>query len=82
MPQRLAKPMRMDMMGMVSPRPVRDRWPGRRPKYIRSTTLYRTLMSWASVMGAAKVRMVLGMLPLEKSFCCCAVPASPPCDLK
>ena len=33
-PHRLAKPMMMDTMGMVTPKPVRARWllPGRRPR--------------------------------------------------
>ena len=38
-PHRLAKPMRMEMMGRHSPRPVSARWPGSRPRYIRSTML-------------------------------------------
>ena len=38
-PHRLAKPMRMEMMGRHSPSPVRDRCPGNRPRYMRSTIL-------------------------------------------
>ena len=36
--------------------------------YIRSTTLYSTLISWATVMGTARRRMFPATLPLEKSF--------------
>ena len=68
MPHRLAKPIKMEMMGRHSPRPVRARWPGRRPRYIRSTTLYRILMSWATVMGTAMAMILRAILPWEKSF--------------
>ena len=69
MPHRLAKAMRMEMMGRHRPSPVRARWPGRRPRYIRSTTLYRMLMSWATVMGRAMWTILRAIPPLEKSFC-------------
>ena len=36
--------------------------------YIRSTTLYSTLISWATVIGRAKRRMLPATLPLEKSL--------------
>ena len=62
-PHRLAKPMMMDTMGMVSPSPVSARCPGSRPRYIRSTTLYSTLISWAAVMGTARDMIFFAMLP-------------------
>ena len=52
------------------PRPVKalPAASGRRPMYMRSTTLYSTLISWATVMGRARRRMFPATLPLEKSF--------------
>ena len=38
------------------------------PMYIRSTTLYSTLISWATVMGIASRRMLPETLPWEKSL--------------
>ena len=70
MPNRLAKAVTMEMMGNVRPMPVRASAAalGRWPMYIRSTTLYSTLMSWATVMGRASRKMLLDTLPLEKSL--------------
>ena len=70
MPNRLAKAVTMERMGKVSPRPVKalPAASGRRPMYMRSTTLYSTLISWATVMGRARRRMFPATLPLEKSF--------------
>ena len=69
MPNRLAKAVTMEMMGKVSPRPVRalPAASGRRPMYMRSTTLYSTLMSWATVIGRARRRIFPATLPWEKS---------------
>ena len=64
-PHRLAKPIRMDTMGMHTPRPVRARLSvlDSLLRYTRSTTLYSTLTSWAAVMGTARSMMLRGMLP-------------------
>lgn len=35
---------------------------------MRSTTLYSTFTSWAAVMGRARDKIFLEMLPLEKSL--------------
>ena len=61
----------MEMMGEGQPQALSERCRrrrGRRPMYMRSTTLYSTLISWATVMGRASRKMLPATLPLEKSF--------------
>ena len=73
-PHRLAKAVMMYVTGMTSPMPVKASRPTDSiwPMNARSTTLYRTTVSCATVSGMARDRIFWGMLPREKSFFCCA----------
>ena len=72
-PQRLAKAVTMYVAGITRPMPVKASRPMESmwPIKARSTTLYKTTVSWATVRGMARERIFLAMLPWEKSFFCC-----------
>ena len=70
MPKSCVNAEMMLMMGKVRPMPVSAsvEASGRWPMYMRSTTLYSTLISCAAVIGTARLMMQRATLPLEKSF--------------
>ena len=65
-PMRAAKAEMIMMMGIDTPTPVRAAapTPSIRPMYIRSTMLYRALMSWAVMAGMDSFSTSLKMFPL------------------
>jgi hypothetical protein len=66
----LAKAMMRVMIGRVNPMAVKAKVAPSDilPMYILSTTLYKTLINWAKVMGKARFKIFLTTLPWVKSF--------------
>ena len=61
----MEKAMMIEVIGRVRPMPVSASVDasGKRPIYIRSTILYKTLINWAKVMGNAILIIFFAILP-------------------
>ena len=69
-PTSVAKEVSSVTMGPQTPTPARATLPisGKFPMYIRSTMLYSTLTSWASIVGTASPSTSRKTGPLPRSF--------------